>query len=243
MFCKMTLGLAIASIACVPAALAQSAPTAPSPVARYQPTIDITKNPGCDIHYSTTTERLAFHRRLAELYFINFQNDRKNGRNYNWITYGCAVPGSTVLLGTLSPLAEPTVIPKGVTAEMAVPLSGEQRGYFATFPDWGTVPGTLAVVPFEGGAFFRMMYGGHGKDDGKYYTIWETNLILINDQGKITHFEMWNDTIGMDATTRKAFGRSILGLDMSAYGKATQEFPKPVSTAPVGGQGPAAPPP
>jgi hypothetical protein len=125
---------------------------------------------------------------------------------------------------TAATTAEPTVIPAGGRADPNA-LTGEQRGYFATFPDWGTVPKTLAVVPFDGGAYFRMMYAGHGKDDGKKYTIWETNLILVNDEGKITYFEMWNDTVGMDASTRKAFGRGINELGLGGYLEATEAFP------------------
>lgn len=68
------------------------------------------------------------------------------------------------------------------------------------------------VVPFDEGAYFRMMYGGNSKEDGKQYTICETNLILVNDEGKITHFEMWNDSISFDLLTRKIFGKSIIGL-------------------------------
>lgn len=194
-----------------------------SPIVHYQPTIDITKNPGCGVKRNTAAERIAFNRKLVELYYINFQSDRKNGRNYGWFTHGCIAPESSVLLGAVSPLAKPAT--RKMRADPNA-LTGEQRGYFATFPDWQTVPNTLVAVPFDGGAYMRMMYGGHGKDDGKYYTIWETNLILVNDMGQITHFEMWNDTIGMDATTKKAFGKGITDLGLGGYHEATEAFPK-----------------
>lgn len=207
---------------------------AAAPVAHYQPVIDITKDPGCGRNLGSREHRIAFNRRLAELYFINFQNDRRNGRNWNWAVHDCVAEGATVLLGTIDPLGE--ALPRRVTNDPAYSstgmskvgkdpslLSGEQIGYFAAFPDWGTVPGTLVVVPFEGGAYFRMMYAGHGKDDGKEYKIWETNLVLVNDQGKITHFEMWNDSIGMDSATRKAFGHGISGMQLRDYIDATDK--------------------
>lgn len=196
-----------------------------SPISHYQPTIDIKQDPGCGKLLRTPARRIAFNRQLAELYFINFQSDRVNGRNYGWWTYNCVAPESTVLLGAVGPLDDPSVVPSRAGVDQNA-LSGEQRGYFATFPDWGTVPNSLVVVPFDGGAYFRMMYSGHGKDDGKEYRIWETNLILVNDHGQITHFEMWNDTIGMDATTRKAFGRGINELGLGGYHQATEAYPK-----------------
>lgn len=200
-----------------------------SPVLRYQPDINIKEDPGCGKMLKSKDERVAHNRKLAELYFVNFQKDRENGRNYSWWTWGCVAPTATVLLGTVAPLGVPrTLGGPGSAAPTKDTLSGEQRGYFATFPDWRTQPGTLAVVPFDGGAYFRMMYGGHGKDDGKLYTIWETNLILVNSLGQITHFEMWNDSIGMDATTRKAFGTGLADLlaGTKSYGAVTESFPK-----------------
>jgi hypothetical protein len=200
-----------------------------SPIVHYQPTLDITKDIGCGHKLQTKTEKIDHNRRLAELYYLNFQQDRERGRNYDWRVHHCVADETTVLLGAVAPLADPMVMKSGMVGPNSDPdpsaLTGEQRGYFATFPDWGTIPKTLVVVPFEQGAFFRMMYGGHDKD-GKKYTIWETNLILVNDEGKITHFEMWNDTIGMDATTRKAFGKGIDGLGLGGYAQATEAFPK-----------------
>lgn len=194
------------------------------PFVHYQPTLDITKDPGCGAKLRTPARRIAYNKMLAELYFLNFQNDRQNGRNFSWWTWNCIAPGSTVLLGAVGPLHDPSVKLTPVPGADPKELTGEQRGYFSTFSDWGTVPNTLVSVPFEGGAYFRMMYAGHDKE-GKRYTIWETNMILVNDEGKITHFEMWNDTIGMDATTRKAFGRGIDELGLEGYDKATEAFP------------------
>lgn len=222
MNCKAALSLAALGFALSGIPSAHAAP----PIVHYQPTIDIKQDPGCGNKLRTHSQRIAHNKKLAELYYINFQSDRVNGRNYGWWTWNCVAPNSSVLLGAVGALDEPTVRSPATARPDPNALTGEQRGYFATFPDWGTVPGTLVVVPFDGGAYFRMMYAGTGKDDGKRYSIWETNLILVNDQGKITHFEMWNDTIGMDATTRKAFGKGIADMGLGGYHKATEEFPK-----------------
>jgi hypothetical protein len=225
----------IATLLVTGASAAHAAAQAPQ-IVHYQPTLDITQDIGCGTRAPTKAAKLEHNRRLAELYYLNFQQDRQRGRNYNWAVHHCMADTSSVLLGAVEPLADPHVRQANATQATGSStgsvagrdpsvLSGEQRGYFATFPDWGTIPNTLVVVPFEEGAFFRMMYGGHDKD-GKYYSIWETNLILVNDEGRITHFEMWNDTIGMDATTRKAFGKGIDSLGLGGYMKATEAFPK-----------------
>jgi hypothetical protein len=72
--------LGCVSLAVVGALTSQA--EAASPLERYQPTIDITKDPGCGKALKTKEERIAHNRKLAELYFINFQKDRENGRNY-----------------------------------------------------------------------------------------------------------------------------------------------------------------
>lgn len=222
---KIIMATAAAGIAVSSSAYAQQV----SPVARYQPDVDIKADPGCGKKLSSKEERVAHNRKLAELYFINFQKDRENGRNYSWWTWNCMASASSMFLGTVAPLGDPRMTgAPGSAAPTRDALSGEQRGYFATFPDWRTQPGTLAVVPFEGGAYFRMMYAGHAKDDHKRYSIWETNLILVDDTGKITYFEMWNDAIGMDATTRKAFGVGLAELiaGQKSYGAVTESSPK-----------------
>jgi hypothetical protein len=203
------------------------------PFAHYQPVIDVTKNPGCGVEGRSKPEKIEYHRRLAELYFKNFQEDRERGRNWSWWVHDCFDENATVFLGAVDPLGMPVnmglmkaaAAQAGVKAPDPSELTGEQRGYFTTFPDWKTQDGTLVVIPFEEGAFFRMMYGGTDAD-GKFHTIWETNLILVDDSGMITHFEMWNDTIGMDGTTRKAFGKGIKDMGMDGYRAATEAFPK-----------------
>jgi hypothetical protein len=193
---------------------------------RYQPTIDITKDPQCgQKRLVTKEERIANNRMLAELYYVNFQQDRARGENLGWWTWNCMADQTTVLLGAVEPLGTPHVVP-GRTARNPREHTGEQLGYFATFKDWGTIPNTLTVVPFEDGAFFRMMYGGHD-DAGKYFSIWETNLILVNDEGKITHFELWNDTIGWAAAHNKIFGSAWSpSMGLGAYIETTESFKK-----------------
>lgn len=192
---------------------------------RYQPALDITKDPQCGRKLTSKEDRIAHNRKLAELYFLNFQQDRERGENLGWWTHDCMADGAQVLLGSVDPLGESTDR-AGVLAGDPRALTGEQRGYFDVFKDWGTIPNTLAVVAFEEGAFFRMMYGGHDAE-GKYYSIWETNLILVNDEGKITHFEMWNDTIGWSAAHNKIFGAQWSpSMGLKGYLETTEAFKK-----------------
>lgn len=202
-------------------------PASPISTSYYQPGLDITKDPGCGRKLESKADRVAHNKKLAELYFLNYQQDRERGRNYAWYNFGCWEKDATVLLGAVDPLGAPAPrTAASLASRQSGELSGEQRGYFAHFPDWGTVPKSLVVIPFEEGAYFRMMYAGTSKDDGKRYTIWETNLILVNDEGRITHFEMWNDSIGFDATTRKIFGKSIVNLGYQGYYRTYDAFPK-----------------
>jgi hypothetical protein len=190
------------------------------PMKHYQPTLDITKDPGCGKPLKTKEERIAHNRKLAELYFLNYQEYYTRKRQYGWHHWGCRAEGATTLLGGVEPLGTPRTRAQMLEAmgNPSVPpmemtgaeLNPEELAYLDAFETYGTQKGTLVVVPFEEGAFFRMMYGGIAKDDGKNYANWETNLILVNEEGKITHFEMWNDTMGWDKANRKVFG---VGLD------------------------------
>jgi hypothetical protein len=47
--------------------------------------------------------------------------------------------------------------------------------------------------------------GGHD-ETGAYHGLWELNFFLVNDEGKVTHFECWNDSQGFDVLTEKVFG-------------------------------------
>lgn len=209
----LAVAVALASVAASGSATAQQALS----VQRYQPTLDITQGLNCGQKLNTPAQRIAHNRALAELYFLNYQQDRERGRNYGWAVHNCAAAESSILLGAVEALADPHVMP----ARSADPaLTGEQLGFFASFPDWGTVPNTLAVVPFDGGAFFRMMYAGHDTA-GRSYTIWETNFILVNDEGQITHFEMWNDINGWSRSTKHAFDFEVTP-DMGLMGYVAQ---------------------
>jgi hypothetical protein len=197
--------------------------------AKYQPTLDITQDPGCSSKKKRQgAQRVAYNRKLAELYFLNFQEAARRGRNYSWWSYGCMADGATMLLGAAEPTAEPMKMPPSSPAaqQMAVKLNPEERGYYSVFPPpdgFGPLPGTLVVIPNENGAFFRMMYGGKDKD-GKFDGIWETNYIVVNEEGQITHFEMWNDSIAFDRISKRIFGTGIEGLGLAGYIKALQDY-------------------
>lgn len=186
--------------AVIAAGMAGAAVAAP-PLTHYQPAMDITKDKTCSEIPHTAAERVAHNRKLAELYFLNLQHDRENGRNYGW--YGelvnhatpgpdrCVAAGATALAGAFDPLSEPQPMPQAPASEKRDPtmLSGEQRAYFATYKDWKSLPGTLAVLPYENAVYFRFGYDGHDPK-GNRNTQWEVDLLLVNDQGKITHIDM-----------------------------------------------------
>lgn len=192
-------------------------------VKHYQPVLDVTKDPGCGRKLATKAERVAHNRMLAENYFVGYQISQVLGLNYDYGAWGCYAPNANVLLGAADPTGTGVVIPP---MPRSTELTGEQRGYYNTFNDWGPVFGTLVVIPFEEGAYSRMMWAGTSKKDGKRYELWELVLIQVNDHGLITNFEFWDDSINLDKTTKMIFGKSILGLGTEKYGEAIQAYPK-----------------
>jgi hypothetical protein len=190
----------------------------------YQPVLDITEDPGCGEELNSEEDRIARNRKLAELYFVNFQEYFVRNENYNWWIHGCAGAGTKMLLGSVEPQAEPNGLVdllkatgiKGIISGFLSDqrkLNPEQLAYLDAYETYGPMPGSLVVIPFENGAYFRMVYNGKSKQDGSEDRIWETNVILVDDAGMIKHFELWNDNIGWDITNRKVFGISLYEVD------------------------------
>src|SRR5262245_55470059 len=121
---QTSAAIAAVLVTCVTSASVGASETRPV-YARYQPTIDITKDPGCGKPLKTAQERIEHSRKLAELWFQNYQEVPKRKRNYNWWTYNCMAPGATFLFGTIDPNGEPIVWPSNRKEDPAA-LSNEQ---------------------------------------------------------------------------------------------------------------------
>lgn len=195
------------------------------PVKYYQPTLDITKDPGCGKKLTTKEARIEHNRKLAEMYVVNFQQAQRRGRNYDYSYWGCMAPGANFLLGTADPMGTGMKLPAAAVRSKGE-LSGEQRGYISKFDYYQPKPGTTVIIPFEEGAFLRTLWSGKAKEDGKTYTIWEVIVLLVDDEGRIYHWDNWTDSIGLDLTTKMIFGKSIVGLKSDGYVEATGDFPK-----------------
>jgi hypothetical protein len=174
--------------------------------AAYQPTLDVTRDPREGLNLSKPADKIAYNRRLAEMVFVNYQENRQRGVNYRWQSYGLVADDACMLLGVVEPQGEPHPFGQpGAPPSGPMPLNGQDLAYYAAFPDFGPEKGSMVCFPFEAGCFWRMVYGGTD-NDGEYFSCWELNFILVNDEGKITHFECWNDFQGFDILTRKVFG-------------------------------------
>jgi hypothetical protein len=172
----------------------------------YEPTLDITQDPRAGLDLTRPADRVAYKRRLAEMLYLNYQQARERGANYRWQSYGLVADDATILLGVVEPEGPPN--PFGVPGAGPtgpLPLNGQDMAYNSVFPDWGTVPGSFACFPFETGAFCRFRYGGHDRS-GHYLGIWELNFFHVDEEGKVVHFECWNDSQAFDVLTEKVLG-------------------------------------
>lgn len=188
----------------LPAGLHAQAPAA-------APLIDIMTNPGCGQTGLTREQKTDRNRRLAYNYVESSHQWPKYRKMYNWSHYGCWAEGAKVRFGSLSPIARPMVMPKGADT------SSEARGYRRLYPDFGAQPETLYVFPFEQGFYYNVVFGGHHKESGKYQSLWETGLVLVNDAGKITLWDFWNDNTGLSAFAKDLYGIEPADLTLKTY--------------------------
>ena len=174
--------------------------------APYQPKLDVTRDPRDGLDLSSSVDRIAYTRRMAEMLFVNYHEARERGANYRWHSYGLVADDATILLGVVEPDGPPNPFgAPGAGPTGPMPLNGQDMAYYSVFPDWGTIPGTFVCFPFESGAFCRFSYAGHDQS-GAEFRIWEVNFFLIDDAGKVTHFECWNDSEAFGSLTEKLFG-------------------------------------
>lgn len=198
--------------------------TTPPPWVKYQPKINLKDFPlhrdAWKTPLATTNERIAYIRSLVEFYYVNLQEWPLHRRNYNWFTHDYVADNYTFLYGLTNPTDDPS---SGVAQVMGPELGGNQiaseRAYRGGMLP---VPGSLVVIPNENGAYFRFPFSGTD-NDGNIDLYWETNYIVVGDQGKITHFEVWADTQVFKTLSRKVYGIDTdgsAGKDLAAYLKA-----------------------
>lgn len=185
-----------------------------------EPLIDITKNPGCGISGLSEQEQIERNRRLALYYFQASVEEAERGHKYTLASQGC-VPDdgkSTWLYGSfMRPPANPSIVTSGHEDEAEF-IQDESRAWHTVYPDFGAVPGTLRVIPYKGGVFFSLLYAGTSKS-GERVAFWEVVNQLVDENGKVYHYECWNDSEGMERAFQIAFGRSFLGMTLPEYFK------------------------
>ena len=183
-----------------------------------EPLIDVTKNPGCGVTGLSPAQKVERNRRLALYYFQASVETARRDYKYTLASQGC-VPDdgkSMWLYGAFTPPpAEPTMVDVGKGNEGQF-IQNESRAWRSVFPDFGAVPGTLRVIPYEDGVFFTFMYAGTSKT-GEKVEFWEVVNQLVNENGKIYHYECWNDTAGMERAFQIAFNTSFRGMTLEKY--------------------------
>jgi hypothetical protein len=176
--------------------------------------IDIKQNPGCGVKEVTAQARITRNSRIAELLYQSYLEGPKYHYLYNWEHYDCIAKDATGFNWLMAPLT--TARPRLIGNRDRDLMQKEMKAHWKVMPDYGAMPGTFAVYAWDGGATFRLVYGGHTAD-GKLHSTWEVDTILINDEGKITHWEFWNDSLGSDDIVYTVFGKHLLGLPEDQY--------------------------
>lgn len=176
---------------------------------------DVTKNPGCGVKAKTREEKIKRNVNIAEFYHQSYaamENDTIN--RHDWTEYDCMAPGATVVVGVyMPPPAKPISfpMPSGEEARKLVKEgnSGSQkevRMWKKVYPNLRAVPGTFRVITaWEGGVNWVMAFDGTSKD-GETIFYWEVNTILVNEDGRITHMDCWDDGQGVANAWKKVTG-------------------------------------
>ncbi|MET0984782.1 MAG: hypothetical protein ABW034_05170 [Steroidobacteraceae bacterium] len=176
--------------------------------------VDVTQNPGCGVTLKTKEEKIARNKRLAQYYFQGWNSEtmKQHDRQYRFEDHDCFASDATFRMGFgLEPEPPEFVkVPYRRPSDRPPPKASDSP-FMKALPNWGTVPGTLRIVPWENGCYFIMRFGGN-TPSGERIEFWEVDLIEINDAGKITHWEGYNDTLGVDRLFRVAFGKSVKEL-------------------------------
>ena len=184
-----------------------------------KPLIDTSKNPGCGVKGLNREQKIERNLNLLKMYFQTYNENVHTGKMLGWSHYGCLADPWTLVPGTFRPYAQEIKVPAN-TGDGGL---GEMQAYWEAIPDLATVPGTFVGHAWEGGAWSRQNWIGHAKKDGRKIELWETELILVNDEGKITRWEFWGDTIGAQDSIMETHGIDIKNLPLKDYEAAIQK--------------------
>ena len=166
-------------------------------------TLDVTQNPGCGLKGLTSRQKVERNRRLAELFFQAYSQAPKYGHLYNWTHHGCFA-ADVAMYSWLAPAgAPPQVAPEPLLNPQF--FQNEWQLLRKAMPDFGVVPGSLKIFPWDRGVTFRLDFSGR-TPAGVQHRVWESGTILVNDAGKITYWEFWDDTKAIDGLFKAAFG-------------------------------------
>lgn len=184
-----------------------------------KPLIDLTKNPGCGVSGLSSAEKTQRNIRIAQYYYQAFVETKLTGsQKHNWDEFDCIAPNETVLLGVLSqPGAKPMPMagrPSPAEARKLVlegrsPGQMEMKAVKKAFPDYGALPGSYrTIAAWEDGVTFMFWFDGTGTD-GKHILMWHVVSIQVNDAGRITNYETFQDTRFVDIVLSRAFGKGL----------------------------------
>ncbi|MET0660025.1 MAG: hypothetical protein ABW110_17920 [Steroidobacteraceae bacterium] len=186
-----------------PTELPDSAALPNEPVAA---TMDVRTNPGCGTKPATTQEKTARNAIIAQFYAQAYTDIREK-RLATWFDYGCFAKGATTTNWLMEPLTSAKPRPLLNTAKL---MQQELAAYRKVMPDYAAMPDKLVAHAWDGGVTFSTVFQGHTKD-GVAIEVWEVNTLLINDEGKITHWEFWKDNKAQDEVFQRTYGKRVLG--------------------------------
>ena len=191
----------------------------------YQPAAlsayDFETNPGCGEKGLSHDGKIKRNIALAEVFFQSYLDGRARGvKKRGWQDHDCMAKDATVLIGLYNPppskpmsfaqLLGPLIGPDGkMPAEDA-----EFTRWRNTFPNFGVVPGTFRILGVDEHTITWVnSFGGPDGDlitkDGEHFpAIWEVEVLRVNDEGRITHYDSWTDPLATDRAFRKMFGKS-----------------------------------
>jgi hypothetical protein len=80
------------------------------------------------------------------------------------------------------------------------------------------------LCAFEEGFFYHVMFGGHDTD-GHHDSLWEAGLVLVNEEGRITLWDFWNDTRKLQEFSKRLYGIDEDNLTLESYIQAAASEP------------------
>lgn len=186
-----------------------------------KPVIDVTKDPGCGKKLHSDEEKIAHNRKLAQIYFQSYSEAYRTNKLLGWDHHGCFADNWTLIPGTYDYDRVMQMHSQAPGKAPDVGL-GELQANWKTIPDLRALPGTLVIYPSPTGAFFRMKFGGTAKT-GEKIELWEIEFIQVNDEGKITLWEFWDDTVGVLKEFDVVWGHFDRVPTMDEYTKMLQK--------------------